>query len=339
MWPCYGPSVRSHIGTPVYVALGVLLAGLVATPLTIMVMRSFGVMDVPNHRSSHSVPTVRGAGVGVAGVAVSGGLWHGLVVGDPSIVIVAAGAGALATVGFIDDVRGLSVRVRLPLQLAMATVAVYALGTLNPPILTVLAVVAVVAYLNAFNFMDGINGISGLHAGGVGLIWVIAGAGTDMALILGGVVAAAALAFLPFNLPIARGFLGDAGSYFFGGWLGLAAIALYGTLPWQVIAFPLAPYGVDVLWTLARRVSRGAAWHEAHREHAYQRLVAAGWSHTRSASLVGALTIGAGAAGLLLQREGPVARDLVAYCVVAVMLGGYLALPSIVEGRHMNTLD
>jgi UDP-GlcNAc:undecaprenyl-phosphate/decaprenyl-phosphate GlcNAc-1-phosphate transferase len=190
--------------------------------------------------------------------------------------------------------------------------------------------------VNAFNFMDGINGISGLHAAAIGLTWMVGGLllSEPLAVLLGSVAAAAALAFLPFNLPDARAFLGDVGSYFFGGWLAISAVLLLGQLPLLLVVLPLLPYVADTAWTLVRRVRRGETWHEAHREHVYQRLVQAGWSHMRTSALVGALTLWCGAAGLV---AAPASARL---AIIAVVAAGaacvlYLALPRIVTGSEV----
>src|SRR5690606_15026464 len=81
------------------------------------------------------------------------------------------------------------------------------------------AAVWIVAYVNAFNFMDGINGISVAQAAVAGTAWALVGWWQDLPLVTaaGSIVAAAAVAFAPFNFPRARVFLGDAGSYFLGG--------------------------------------------------------------------------------------------------------------------------
>lgn len=316
-------------------AAATILLGLLATPLTIMVLDRAGLFDVPNHRSSHTQPTVRGAGLGVALVgstSIAIAAAHG---GGRELFVVATAAAAYSLLGFVDDLHDLGVRYRLQLQVLLAGLAIVAAASLGG-LLSLVAIVAVVGYLNAFNFMDGVNGISCLHATAVGITWTISGlvSASTSGEYLGAVLAATALAFLPYNFPRARAFLGDAGSYFFGGWIAVSAVVLYGRLPVPILVLPLVPYVADTGWTLVRRVSRGAKWHEAHREHAYQRLVAAGWSHTSTAFLVGGLTLVAGGVGLL---DAYVLHGLVLRAGGVVVLGAiviaYLALPSRVEGR------
>src|SRR5262249_3675175 len=115
----------------------------------------------------------------------------------------------------------------------------------------------IVGYVNAFNFMDGINGISVAQIVAAGLAWGMVGAWEDQADLVGasfGLVGAA-LAFMPFNFPNARVFLGDVGSYFFGGWLAVLAVA---SLSWgltvEMALAPLLLYACDTGVTLLRRI-------------------------------------------------------------------------------------
>lgn len=328
------------MGASMWYGIVALLAGLVATPLAITVLRHFQVLDIPNHRSSHQYVTVRGAGFGVAVVGVTA-LFVASLREQPEIWVVAAAAAIFSLIGLVDDLKELSFRYRLSLQTLVALLVVVLIdldqvfgghGLAIAPV----AVIGIVGYVNAFNFMDGINGISSLHAGAVGATWLIAGlmSGLSAPTVVGGVIVACALAFLPFNFPRARGFLGDVGSYFFGGLIAVSAVLLFVDLPLLVITLPLLPYAVDTAWTLLRRIRRGEVWHEAHREHVYQRLLGVGWSHAQSATLVGGLTLFGGMAGLLASYVAE-SRPAVALYVLPFVLAttGYLALPRYVD-RH-----
>jgi UDP-GlcNAc:undecaprenyl-phosphate/decaprenyl-phosphate GlcNAc-1-phosphate transferase len=316
-------------------AIVVFALGLVATGVSIRLLRNSGVVDVPNHRSSHTRPTVRGAGVGVA-ICGIGAAILAAAAGSAVLWTIAGLATAFAALGLADDLRPLAVGVRLPAQLLLAGAAVALIPLPGGWAVGLLALIFVVGYVNAFNFMDGINGISALHAAAIGVSWAFAGslASEPLAVFLGGVVASAALAFLPFNVPRARAFLGDVGSYFFGGWIAISAMLLVGRLPLVVLMLPLLPYVADTGWTLLRRVRRGEAWHEAHREHVYQRVVQAGWSHLRASGVMAALTLICGALAVLAASAvGALAPVLVALAFVAC--GGYLALPTLVNERQV----
>lgn len=315
------------------------LFGLMATPIAIRRLRRSGVLDVPNARSSHDRPVVRGAGLGVASVAAVTLMLAGRTLNDPHLTVLAAVSASYGLLGLIDDLRDLPVIFRLCTQVLIAAIAITGMGAVTNWLLIPIAIVAVVGYLNAFNFMDGINGISALHASAVGLIWVVAGhrAGAQEAVVLGAVICGAALAFLPFNFPSARGFLGDAGSYFFGGAIGLGAVVLLTPLPMTVVALPMAPYAADTTWTLVRRVRRGESWREAHREHVYQRLLDTGLTHGASACIVALLTLATGAVGLLLQRaDGDPVGTLLMFGLVATAVAAYLHLPTWLQARNQT---
>ena len=310
----------------------VLVVTLATMPVAISLLRR-RVLDRPNARSSHAVPTPRGGGIvpAVAAVAVV------LAAGPGPSWWVASAAAVLAGVGFVDDLRDLPVSARLAAQVAVAVaVAVGLTLALDAPAgLALLSVPWIVGYVNAFNFMDGIDGISGLHATLVGLTWGVAGVVADdvLGLALGAVLAAAALGFLPYNLPRARVFLGDVGSYFLGGWIAVGAVVLTPRIGLLPALLPTAVYVADTAWTLLGRLRRGERWGEAHRDHVYQRLVRQGWSHARTCLLVAVVTAVLGALGL-------VAGEAVAAQASAVGLGGllvvaYLCLPRMV-GRDLH---
>ena len=266
----------------------------IAEPVAIPLLRRAAV-DMPNSRSSHSVPTPRGGGapvaVGLVGAAL---LIHGTVA-----VMFAIAVAAFAAIGFADDLAGLPAGRRLLMQglasLAVAGVLVGRSG-LPPAVMAAAAVVVAVwliGFVNAFNFMDGVNGISAAHALIGGAAYSALGWWRPDAFLAaaGAAVAAGALAFLPWNAVRARVFLGDAGSYGLGVALAvLAACAVIRGIPPEAALAPLALYLADTGWTLQRRIRAGERFFEAHRAHTYQQLCDAGWSHQRVTATTAALT-------------------------------------------------
>jgi len=98
-------------------------------------------------------------------------------------------------------------------------------------------------------------------------------------------IAAAALAFLCFNFPSARLFMGDAGSIplgFLSATLGISG-ATTGTWPWLFPLLVFSPFIVDASVTLVRRTLRGEKIWQAHRSHYYQRVVLLGATHRQLA--------------------------------------------------------
>ena len=322
---------------------GGITSGIAATALTIRVLSHRAVLDVPNQRSSHTRPTVRGGGIGLAtGALVALAIGHADLAGPVGTALVIAGLG-FGAIGFVDDLtRALPVRARLALQLVVSAAVVVVLwehssnGMLLATLLGAAAAVWVISFVNAFNFMDGINGISCAESIVAGVALGLLGRHEHQLALQAASFAlvAGAIGFAPFNFPTARVFLGDVGSYFAGAWLAvLVVIGLRASVPAEAMVAPVALYVADTGVTLARRVRRHEVWHEAHHQHTYQRLVDLGWSHTRTTSLVFtlvALCSVLGSVSLLGSVPGRVAAD----CGVVLLVAGYLVLPEMVGHRR-----
>ncbi|HTZ37760.1 MAG TPA: glycosyl transferase [Stellaceae bacterium] len=259
-----------------------------ATRLLASLLRRGAVLDIPNARSSHAVPTPRGGGVAV--VAATLAAWLGLCaaglrpVGD--LVVLAAAVG-LAGVSWLDDLRDLSPAVRLLAQLGAVAAGVALLprgavfqGWLPPALDATAAALVWLWFVNLFNFMDGIDGIAGSEAAAIGIgIALVAGTADPGLAASSLALAAAALGFLVWNWAPARIFLGDVGSVPLGYLLGflLYALALRGAWAGALI-LPLY-FLADASLTLLRRLLRRERIWQAHREHFYQRAVQHGLGH------------------------------------------------------------
>jgi UDP-GlcNAc:undecaprenyl-phosphate GlcNAc-1-phosphate transferase len=240
------------------------------------------ILDVPNARSSHSRPVPRGGGIAVL-PCVALGLTVSSTWSTP-VAIALAGAGSLGVVGLIDDVRGVSARVRLLAQLVLtgATAGLLLASTSDLDGLALAAAVAVATVwltwlVNVYNFMDGANGVAGLMAAVSGGWFAYVGADQDVdALLFAGLgLLGASLGFLPWNFPRARVFMGDVGSYSIGMAIGcLTLIALATTDSVLLAVAPVCVFLCDATLTLVGRAARGQPVMSAHREHAYQRLTA-----------------------------------------------------------------
>ena len=320
----------------VLVGLGV---GVALTPAVIAGLRRSGTLDVPSARSLHFAPIPRGAGIALIVATAAAALTTGEHSRAGWIVLVAAVV--LGAIGIIEDLRGLHPVTRLGLQSATALAAALTFdqgGASSPRhVFQVVAVSGAVIYLcNAVNFMDGINGISAAQAVAGGGCLAIYGRIEHISFLQGGGLAlvGAALGFLPFNFPKAKVFLGDSGSYFIGAWLSLLVGAAFidGLNPFVLLA-PLALYLADTSTTMLRRLLRHEPLMQPHRDHAYQRLVSAGWSHTKVSAGVFALVVLHGGLALSL-REASLTLQVVGALVVAATIASYLALPSMVAASH-----
>ncbi|WP_256672319.1 glycosyltransferase family 4 protein [Pseudomonas sp. ANT_J12] len=243
-------------------------------------------IDVPNARSSHTIPTPRGGGVAIVvcflAAAVAMFFLEMLPLNQVAALL---GAGALvAVLGFLDDHGHIAARWRLLGHFLAAFWALYWIGGLAPISVFgvnidlgifgyVVAAMFLVWMLNLYNFMDGIDGIASVEAvsacvGAALLYWWQGGAAVGGPLLL----ASAVLGFLCWNFPPAKIFMGDAGSGFLGMILGIFALQAAWIssnlfFAWLIL---LGVFIVDATVTLLRRLLRGEKVYEAHRSHAYQ---------------------------------------------------------------------
>jgi UDP-N-acetylmuramyl pentapeptide phosphotransferase/UDP-N-acetylglucosamine-1-phosphate transferase len=258
-------------------------------------------LDHPNARSSHTLATPRGAGLGLLAALLPAWLIMTVLAppqsgaGDIARWLVPGSALLLAAVSFLDDIRGLPQLTRLLVQAGAVITAVQFLpgpvfqGLFGPVFDTVLATIAWLWFINLFNFMDGIDGISGVETIAIGIgIYAIGAAFMPIAASYGqGLAIAAAMAgFLVWNWHPARIFLGDVGSIPLGFLLGWLLLELAANGLWQAALILPLYYLADASLTLGRRLLRGAAFWQAHREHCYQVAVQRGRSHAAVAYAV-----------------------------------------------------
>lgn len=324
-------------------ALTAAVVSAVGLALLIPVLRRALVVDVPVERSLHATPVPRGGGIAVVFAVLVGLVVFVLIAYDdvaPSgrtttilfLLLLFAAVLAFASIGLWDDLVGASPTVRLLLQIFMAAVLGVALLTAagRSWIWLPVLVFGTVALVNITNFMDGTNGLLGFHAL-VTAGWFAFAAHTaavTSAVALALVVAGAVVGFLPFNVPTARVFLGDVGSYALGAtWAVLAVWLLLWGVRIEVIAAPLAVFLADTAYTLWLRLRAGHRWFQPHKLHVYQRLVAAGWSHVASSALVAGVALACSALAVpALLGAGTTVR-LVCVGAMALVCALYLRMP------------
>jgi Fuc2NAc and GlcNAc transferase len=280
------------------VATGVFATAALLTWIVRRFALAHGVIDIPNARSSHALPTPRGGGLAIVSAASVGFVvlaWFEAL--DAALLMALLGGGlAVAAVGFFDDRRPLSPGIRLAVHVAAAIWALAWLGGLPPLCIGdetvslgwlghVLAVLGIVWTLNLFNFMDGIDGIAASQAvfmtAGAALLALVSGVSVSPPGSL--VFAAACAGFLLWNWPPAKIFMGDVGSGYLGYGIAVFAIAAARTAPaavwvWLILG---GTFVADTSVTLLRRLARNERLYEAHRSHAYQWLARRWGTHRR----------------------------------------------------------
>jgi len=309
-------------------------------------------IDRPNVRSSHVEPTPRGGGLAIVCAVLFGVLlWRALsmVLPSRSVGAFVLLGGAIAAIGWIDDRRPLSARIRLLVQLLVAIGAIKAFGYIASIWLPFvgslhfgwfgipLTLLWIVGLTNAYNFMDGIDGLAAGQAVIAGLGWVLVTGGDSRTLsgVLGLLVTAASFGFLLHNWPPARIFMGDVASGFLGFTFAILALPgmagdAYSDRMLIVGALFVGLFVGDATLTFARRLRNGERVFDAHRSHLYQRLTPLKSMHRPVTILYLALAVMSAGCGFAYLRG----TDFVAAISIVVAV---LALCALAVSVHRTT--
>lgn len=254
------------------------------------------VLDHPNERSLHSIPTPRGGGLAIVVLVVGVVLVYAAINGFDrrSLAFIAAGI-LVAWLGWRDDVHHLSARVRFGVQALAVVITMLGLGYFTSVTIPLLGewhlgwfgipvtFLWILGLINAYNFMDGLDGFAGGVALAAGLGWMllssrVGGLENPLAFWIALTIAAGSLGFLGHNWPPARIFMGDVCSTFLGFSFAVLPLVSAGQ------GGDALMFGTAILWafimdaglTFLRRLLRREDVLAAHRTHLYQRLVITG---------------------------------------------------------------
>jgi Fuc2NAc and GlcNAc transferase len=307
-------------------------------------------LDTPNERSSHTVPTPRGGGVGILAAFIMAGLTLRI----PTTFLFAAIL--ISAVSFYGDYIRVSVKFRLVFQVISAVMLLfpllprlstqYALSAFGvSPFLFLLILAAISLFLigtaNFYNFMDGINGIAGLSGAiGFGLLGftTLYRPNPDpfqMPLSLLSIcIALACVGYLPFNMPRARVFMGDVGSIFLGFvFAGLVVTLSRNYLEMVCFTALLFPFYADELTTMVVRLRDRENLTRSHRRHLYQLLVNEfGIAHWKISAAYAAAQLAVGA-GILIAYPGGVQVVLI---FLTICFAGFTLLTVQVRKRAIE---
>ena len=306
-----------------FAALGLLLS-VCGVWLTLHYARRVGLLDVPNHRSSHTISTPRGGGAAVvASVVIVSALDAAAfgVSGSGAVLIAGIAVVGIAILGWLDDRGSMPVSLRLPLHFAAGLAVAWLVNEIVP-------VPGIVNFLwlgwwafwaaasiNIVNFMDGIDGMVASQGViyGIFLFALMPPGirGADFGLIL----SAACLGFLIWNWAPSKIFLGDVGSGPLGLFFVIGGAFAAQSARAAIVFLPLFPLYLDALVTVVLRYRRGEDLTLAHRSHLYQRIANGGAGH---AIVTGSYALAAAVGALVgvTAQSQPTA-------VMTVMIAGY----------------
>lgn len=267
--------------------LAAMITCLATTPLSMWLAARIGATDEPGAIKIHSstMPRLGGLAIFVSSVV---GLIAGLISTESllvSAIPLLLGSAVIALVGMTDDVLCIRPSVKvLGGILAAATYVMVSrlLGfTQSEEIATTMLVVTVltIGLSNSFNLLDGMDGIlagtTAIVTAGGWFLSVHAGEALwQMAFVS---CFGACLAFLVFNFPPAKTFMGDGGSLFLGYWvaIGVYELGFSGLIPSQtawrfalLLGVPIA----DTAFAIVRRIRSGRSISGGDRRHLYDRI-------------------------------------------------------------------
>ncbi len=274
------------------------------------------ILDIPNERSLHLLPTPR-----TGGVAILVGLFTGSTIAwfqgnlhlGSSHLFLALSITILGIVALLDDKHTLGAIPRLLIQVCVVTLLLYFNMThIQPIIQLITAGFFLIWMINLYNFMDGMDGFAGgMAVTGFGTFALLAWQAGYPDLALGcAVVVAAAGGFLLLNFPPARLFMGDTGSTVLGLLAGVVILTAHreAILPVWLGILVFSPFIIDASITISRRLLRGEKFWQAHKSHYYQRLVESGWGHRRTVLAEYVLMIACSASAVVAASQ-PLARQ------------------------------
>jgi len=257
----------------------------------------------------------------------------------------------IMVVGLLDDLKNLRPKQKIAGQFLAAGILMaggigprvarlFFLGLgFNPSALiyvppsVVLCLVFVIGACNATNLLDGLDGLCGGVTGIIALgflalaVWLAAWGGDpgihELRIGLALAMAGAVLGFLPYNVPPASIFMGDAGSMLLGFFVA-TMIALFcweGKPNWLLAA--LGIYALPILDTalaLVRRILSGTSIFAGDRSHLYDQLIDRGMSVKKVVALFYALSLGAAALAVPVAMWVRFRYAVIIYAVLLVVV-------------------
>jgi UDP-GlcNAc:undecaprenyl-phosphate/decaprenyl-phosphate GlcNAc-1-phosphate transferase len=265
----------------------------------------------------------------------------GLLAQSPRLWILLAAGTLLMVLGLLDDRWGLGWKVRLAVQFGVAAGCVTLqdwrlTAFINVPLVTwLLSVLWIVALINSFNMLDNMDGLSsGIAAIAAGLLATVllttpAPDTRQPQLFVGGfllVLVGSLLGFLWHNRPVAKLFMGDAGSYFVGFCIAIctlqATFASYDSTSQHTVFAPLCVLAVplyDLTTVLWIRLREGRSPFQADKSHFSHRLVELGLTKGQAVLTIYLTTATCGLGALLLYRVDAVGAGIIVLMVLCVL--------------------
>lgn len=299
------------------------LVTLIATPIVKKLAHRVGAIDIPkDDRRVHKTPIPRLGGLAIyLGFILTILLFTQV---DREILGMVIGATIIVAMGVVDDIKPLSAKLKLLIQIAAALVLVgfgvrieFLTNFFKPgeyiylPMIVAVPITVfwVVGITNTVNLIDGLDGLAaGISTiAAITLAYVAIVNGYHETAIMTLVVAGACIGFLPYNFNPAKIFMGDTGSLFLG--FILSAIAIDGTIKGATtlaMVVPVLALGLpifDTTFAILRRAKNGRPIMEADKGHLHHRLLSIGLCQKRAVLVLYLISILLGTSAILIAKE------------------------------------
>lgn len=245
----------------------VILFMMIAAIIYFKIADHYNIVDKPNERSSHVLPTIRGGGV-LFLLAVLLFFFRN----DQSYPYMLVAMLVSGVISFIDDMRTVNNRLKFSVHILSVCLIFIECGLINTlsPLYLIAIGIFFIGVINAYNFMDGINGITGLYSLAV-IIPLFLTEDNEKIRSLELYSMIGLLVFNYFNTrKKARCFAGDVGSISLAiliVFLLIKRIQLTGSFVYIGL---LLVYGIDTVFTISQRLYQRENIFKPHRKHLYQ---------------------------------------------------------------------
>lgn len=244
-------------------------------------------LDIPNSRSSHKNPTLRGFGmvilisIGITLITFKSFLF----VDYPNLLSSILVIGLL---GFVDDIKPINPFIKI-VTLILVYMLVYAEGflisnlgiylgyefKLHLLISIIFSTLSIVTFTNAFNLIDGLDGLSASVALIILISFLSIGFNNDdiLMLTLCFLFITSLSVFIFYNWHPAKVFLGDSGSLMVGFVISILAVRSLNYIePISILYIAAVPI-IDFLFVTTSRISNGISIFKADKGHSHHILL------------------------------------------------------------------
>jgi UDP-GlcNAc:undecaprenyl-phosphate GlcNAc-1-phosphate transferase len=294
----------------VYGGLAAFAWCVICLPVVLRAAAHWGFFDPPGPLKLHTRRIPRVGGIAVVSAFAVGMLVSG---SDHSLRYLLGTLFVLWLAGIIDDLRGVSPILRLMAQAIVASVLCFGADLTVPfldkkPLGWIVAGLLVMSLINAFNLLDGADGVAAGVAAVIGVGFLVDGAQSGASGASAAALIGSCLAFLAFNFPPAKIFLGDSGSTSLGLIVAFTGLEVHKANPSTKAGIFLLPIFaglplLDLALAILRRLRSGGSPFSGDRRHFYDLLLQKGWSSCKVALSTYAVTAGFVLVGLDCNRH------------------------------------